>query len=52
MLEEYLRHFIITNKKDWVSLLDVAQFCFNLQKTSSKNKSLSSSQANNLWLHT
>lgn len=39
MLEEYLRHFVSANQKDWVKLLDVAQLCFNSQKSSSTNKS-------------
>ena len=40
MLEEYLRHFVNANQKNWLQLLDVAQFCFNTQKSSSTNKSL------------
>ncbi|KAI3473420.1 hypothetical protein Pfo_031022, partial [Paulownia fortunei] len=39
MLEEYLRHFVSGNQKDWVKLLDVAQLCFNAQKSSSTNRS-------------
>ncbi|KAL0462686.1 UNVERIFIED_CONTAM: Transposon Tf2-11 polyprotein [Sesamum latifolium] len=39
MLEEYLRHFVCGTQKDWVKLLDVAQLCFNAQKSSSTNKS-------------
>lgn len=39
MLEEYLRHFINANTKAWIHLLDIAQFSFNLQKSSSTNKS-------------
>ena len=38
MLEEYLRHFVNANQKNW-HLLDVAQFCFDAQKSSSTNKS-------------
>ncbi|KAL0449308.1 UNVERIFIED_CONTAM: hypothetical protein Slati_1487200 [Sesamum latifolium] len=38
-LEEYLRHFVRDTKKDWVQLLDVAQLCFNAQKSLSTNKS-------------
>ncbi|KAL0283445.1 UNVERIFIED_CONTAM: Transposon Tf2-11 polyprotein [Sesamum radiatum] len=34
MLEEYLRHFVRGTQKDWVKLLDVAQLCFNAQKSS------------------
>ncbi|KAL2226683.1 UNVERIFIED_CONTAM: hypothetical protein Sindi_2027000 [Sesamum indicum] len=39
MLEECLRHFVRGAQKDWVKLLDVAQLCFNAQKSSSTNKS-------------
>ena len=39
LLEEYLRHFVQANQKNWPSLLDVAQLCFNSQKSSSTNKS-------------
>ncbi|KAL0295385.1 UNVERIFIED_CONTAM: hypothetical protein Scaly_3105000 [Sesamum calycinum] len=39
MMEEYLRHFVRGTQKDWVKLLDVAQLCFNAQKSSSTNKS-------------
>ena len=37
--EEYLRHFVQANQKNWPPLLDVAQFCFNAKKSSSTNKS-------------
>ena len=39
MLEEYLRHFVNANQKNWPQLLDVAQFCFNARKSSATNKS-------------
>ncbi|KAK8646204.1 hypothetical protein V6N13_119998 [Hibiscus sabdariffa] len=39
LLEEYLRHFIQANQKEWPQLLDVAQLSFNSQKSSSTNKS-------------
>ena len=39
MLEEYLRHFVSTSQKNWPQLLNVAQFCFNAQKSSTTNKS-------------
>ena len=39
MLEEYLRYFVNVNQKNWPQLLDVAQFYFNAQKSSSTNKS-------------
>ncbi|WCJ29454.1 Transposon Tf2-6 polyprotein [Euphorbia peplus] len=38
MLEEYLRHFVNASLRNWTSLLDVAQFCFNSQKSSATNK--------------
>ena len=34
LLEEYLRHYMTASQKNWVSLLDVAQFCYNLHKSS------------------
>ena len=34
MLEEYLRYFVSTSQKNWPQLLDVAQLCFNAQKSS------------------
>ncbi|KAA0067731.1 reverse transcriptase [Cucumis melo var. makuwa] len=34
MLKEYLRHFVNSRQKNWVQLLDVAQFCFNAQTSS------------------
>ncbi|KAL0549524.1 hypothetical protein IC582_014009 [Cucumis melo] len=39
MLEEYLRHFVNARQKNWVQLLDVAQFCFNAQTSSSTGRS-------------
>lgn len=39
LLEEYLRHFVSANQKDWVRLLDIAQLCFNAQKSTTSNKS-------------
>ncbi|KAA0064236.1 reverse transcriptase [Cucumis melo var. makuwa] len=39
MLEEYLRHFVNARQKNWVQLLDVAQFCFNAQASSSTRRS-------------
>lgn len=39
MLEEYLRHFVSANQKNWTGLLDIAQFCFNSKKSSATNKS-------------
>ena len=34
LLEEYLRHYLTASQKNWVSLLDAAQFCYNLHKSS------------------
>ncbi|KAL2232528.1 UNVERIFIED_CONTAM: hypothetical protein Sindi_1432800 [Sesamum indicum] len=39
MLEDYLRYFVRGTQKDWLKLLDVAQLCFNAQKSSFTNKS-------------
>nr|XP_009606091.1 uncharacterized protein LOC104100543 [Nicotiana tomentosiformis] len=39
ILEEYLRHFVTGLQKNWVKLLEVAQLCFNSQKSSSTNRS-------------
>ncbi|KAA0064072.1 reverse transcriptase [Cucumis melo var. makuwa] len=39
MLEEYLRHFVNARQKNWVELLDVAQFYFNAQTSSSTGRS-------------
>ena len=33
-LEEYLRHYVTTSQKNWVDLLDVAQFCDNIHRYS------------------
>ena len=33
LLEEYLRHFVTATQKNWVELLDAAQFSYNLQKS-------------------
>lgn len=34
LLEEYLRHYVSTSQKIWDVLLDTAQFCYNLDKSS------------------
>lgn len=39
LLEEYLRHFVSANQKDWVRLLDVALFCYNLQRSEASGHS-------------
>ena len=40
LLEEYLRHFVTASQKNWVDLLDAAQFCYNLHRSSSIGVSL------------
>ena len=35
LLEEYLRHFVTASQKNWVDLLDAAQFCYNIHRSSS-----------------
>ena len=39
MLKQYLRHFVSNNQKNWVKLLDVAQFSYNLQWSSASSQS-------------
>ena len=39
LLEEYLRHFVNPTKKNWASLLDITEFCFNCQKSTAANTS-------------
>jgi hypothetical protein len=34
LLEEYLRHYVSTIQLNWLELLESAQFCYNLQKSS------------------
>ena len=34
LLEEYLRHYVTATQKNWVDLLDTAQLCFNLHRSS------------------
>ena len=34
LLEEYLRHYVTASQKNWVELLETAQFCYNLHKSS------------------
>ncbi|KAL0386371.1 UNVERIFIED_CONTAM: hypothetical protein Slati_4605100 [Sesamum latifolium] len=40
MLEEYLQHFVRGTQKDWLKLLDIAQLCFNAQKSSPRTRAL------------
>lgn len=39
LLEEYLRHYVSASQKNWLDLLDAAQFCYNLHKSSSTEHS-------------
>ena len=39
LVEQYLRHYVTTNQRNWLELLDSAQFCYNLHKSSSTGKS-------------
>ena len=39
LLKEYLRHFFTTSQKNWVDLLDAAQLCYNLHRSSSTGMS-------------
>lgn len=39
LVELYLRHYVSANQKDWVTLLDTAQFSFNLLTNESTGKS-------------
>ena len=35
----YLRHFVTASQKNWLDLMDIAQFAYNLQHSSSTEKS-------------
>ncbi|RVW21226.1 Transposon Tf2-2 polyprotein [Vitis vinifera] len=39
LLEEYLRHYVTTTQKNWVDLMDTAQLCYNLQRSSATGMS-------------
>ena len=39
LLEEYLKHYVTINQRNWLQLLDVAQFCYNLHKSSAMGMS-------------
>ena len=39
VLEDYLRHYVTTSQKNWLDLLDLAQFAYNLHKSSSTEMS-------------
>jgi hypothetical protein len=34
LLEEYLRHYVTASQRNWLELLDTAQFCYNLHRSS------------------
>ena len=34
LLEEYLRHYVTASQRNWLKLLDTAQFCYNLHRSS------------------
>lgn len=40
LLEKYLTHYITANQKNWISLLDSTQFCYNLHRSSVTKMSL------------
>ncbi|KAG6474774.1 hypothetical protein ZIOFF_068713 [Zingiber officinale] len=39
VLEEYLWHYVTASQKNWLGLLDSAQFCYNLHKSSATKMS-------------
>ena len=39
LLEEYLRHYVTASQRNWVELLDTAQFCYNIQQSSATGMS-------------
>ena len=39
LLEEYLRHYVTAKQKNWVDLMDTAQLCYNLQRSSATGMS-------------
>lgn len=39
LVEMYLRHYVSTHQRDWVKVLDVAQFSYNLQQSKATGKS-------------
>jgi hypothetical protein len=41
LLEDYLRHYVSTSQKNWLELLDVAQFAYNMHKSSAIGMCLS-----------
>ena len=39
LLEMYLKHYVSAHHRDWVKLLDIAQFSYNLQRSEATGKS-------------
>ncbi|RVX13375.1 Transposon Ty3-I Gag-Pol polyprotein [Vitis vinifera] len=39
LLKEYLRHYVTATQKNWVDLMDTAQLCYNLQRSSATGMS-------------
>jgi hypothetical protein len=39
LLEEYMRHYVTASQENWLSLIDPAQFCYNLHRSSSTGMS-------------
>ena len=39
VLEDYLRHYVTASQRNWLDLLDSAQFAYNLHKSSSTEMS-------------
>ncbi|CAN1260507.1 Transposon Ty3-I Gag-Pol polyprotein [Linum perenne] len=39
LLEVYLRHYVSANQRDWVKLMDIAQFSYNLHKSEATSMS-------------
>ncbi|KAH9697534.1 Endonuclease [Citrus sinensis] len=39
LLEMYLRHYVSAHQRDWVKLLDITQFSYNLQRSEATGKS-------------
>ncbi|RVW59558.1 Transposon Tf2-11 polyprotein [Vitis vinifera] len=39
LLKEYLMHYVTATQKNWVDLLDTAQLCYNLQRSSTTGMS-------------
>jgi hypothetical protein len=39
LLEDYLKHYVSTSQKNWLDLLDFAQFAYNMHKSSATGMS-------------